>query len=71
MASTTDNALTMPDAGMRLPPKRDVQGQRGRLEGGGRKAEKGQEGDVPGCPAVADAGVEDRHREDAGREAEE
>ncbi|MBF8260233.1 MAG: hypothetical protein HW377_2607 [Actinobacteria bacterium] len=49
----------------------DVQDQRGRLEGGGSKAEKGQDGDVPGCPAVADAGVEDRHREDAGREKQQ
>ena len=49
----------------------DVQDQRGRLEGGGSKAEKGQDGDLPGCPAVADAGVEDRHHEEADRENEE
>src|SRR5512143_1212973 len=49
----------------------DVQDQRGRLEGGGSNAEQGQDGDVPGCPAVADAGVEDRHRGDTDRENEE
>src|SRR5512140_3139557 len=49
----------------------DVQDQCGRFECGGSKAEQGQDGDIPGRPAVADAGVEDRHREDAGREREE